>query len=217
MKSKKITIAQLLTKLYLFLSEWIVFSDVLEIVGSSYELDYIARREASRFSWKYLQCVHIVTKNIIDFINRVAFLFSCLIRRSEKNRCPDVSLRFSSETGFCNAKANSSIVCTIQNGVFITEIISYFTNDSKRKFVRTEEIHLIWSENSLIDEVIPCGYEDGKGLAFLSSLEGIEHLISFTVIESASNSNTGISGYYVYSCSHRSMRLCNASFFARDF
>lgn len=217
MKSRKIAIIILLTKLCLLLSEWIIFSDVLEIVGSSYELDYIARREAARNSWKYLQCVHIVTKNIIDFINRVAFLFSCFIRRSEKNRCPDISLSFSCETVFCNAKSYSLVSCIIKNRIFITEIISYFTYDSKRKFVCTEEINLIWSKDSLVDEIFPCWYENSKGLTFFSSFQRVDHLVSFAIIESASDPDTSIGWYYVNSCSHRTMRLCNTSFFARDF
>jgi hypothetical protein len=186
MKSRKRKKSAQLQLLYLFLSERIVFSDVFEIVRSSYKLNNVARWLATSESRKYLQDIDIVTKNIIDFINGMAFFFSRLICRSEEKRRSDIGESFWCETGFSDAETNSFVVLFIEERIFIAKIITYSTNDSKREFIGTKKIYLSWCQYALVEEIVPSRYENSERFTFFSSFELIEHFISFTVIESTS-------------------------------
>jgi hypothetical protein len=100
-------------------------------------LDDITRWLVSGQSWKYLERSEIVTKNIIDFIDRMALFFSRLIRRCEEKRRSDIRQALSRETGFSYTESYCFVIILIEHGIFITEVFSNSTYDGEREFVST--------------------------------------------------------------------------------
>ena len=140
------------------LSEWIIFSYVFEIVRGSYKLDNITGWLSTSFTRKYLQEIQIVTKNILDFIDRVAFFFSSTIGRGEKNGGVDVRKCLRRETCFSDTESYCFIAQLGDERIFIAKVVSYFTDDGKRKLIGSEKIHLSCRQYALVYEIAPGRY-----------------------------------------------------------